>query len=69
LAYPPQQVFDDLYREQVLVRDVSSYPMLSRCLRVTVGTPQENNRFLDTLRASLEARAAGKTVSSRGVQT
>jgi histidinol-phosphate aminotransferase len=69
LAYPPQQVFDDLYREQVLVRDVSSYPMLSRCLRVTVGTPQENNRFLDTLRASLEARAGGKTVSSRGVQT
>ncbi len=69
VPYPPQQVFDDLYREQVLVRDVSSYPMLSRCLRVTVGTPQENNRFLDALRASLEGRAAGNTISPRGVQT
>ena len=30
-----------------------SHPMLSGCLRVTVGTPQENDRFVESLRASL----------------
>jgi len=31
------------------VRDVSNYPMLERVLRVTVGTPEQNNRFLAAL--------------------
>jgi histidinol-phosphate aminotransferase len=30
-----------------------SHPLLDQCLRVTVGTPQENDRFLAALRASL----------------
>jgi histidinol-phosphate aminotransferase len=54
LPVPPRPVFEELVRHGVLIRDVSAYPMLSRCLRVTVGTPEENNRFLDALRASLE---------------
>ena len=32
-----------------LVRDCSSWPRLANCLRVTVGTPEENDRFLDAL--------------------
>lgn len=47
-------LFESLYAQGVLVRDVSSYPMLERVLRVTAGTPEENNRFLSALDKSLE---------------
>ncbi|MEC7640974.1 MAG: histidinol-phosphate transaminase [Nitrospinota bacterium] len=40
-------VFNQLLERGILVRDLSSHPRLHRCLRVTVGSPQENNRFLD----------------------
>jgi len=49
----PRPVFDYLYEHGVLVRDVSSYPMLSHCLRVSVGTPAEDDRFIATLRNAL----------------
>ena len=42
-------VWQDLLGASVLVRDCSSWPGLDNCLRVTVGTPQENDRFLDAL--------------------
>jgi histidinol-phosphate aminotransferase len=54
LQVPPRTVFEALAREGVLIRDVSAYPMLSRCLRVTVGTPEENDRFLTALRKTLD---------------
>ncbi len=38
----------------VLVRDFSRWPRLDECLRVTVGTPAENDAFLGALRAALE---------------
>lgn len=43
------EVFDELYAQGVLVRDVSKYPMLERVLRITVGTPEQNNKFLAAL--------------------
>ncbi len=49
----PRVLFDDLYAQGILIRDVSSYPMLSKCLRVSVGTPEENDRLLSALRARL----------------
>ena len=49
----PKAVFEALYRRGVLVRDVSSYPMLSRCLRISVGTPDENDTFLRALGTAL----------------
>jgi histidinol-phosphate aminotransferase len=39
----------------VLVRDFSTTPRLSGCLRVTVGTPDENSAFLDALSKALSA--------------
>jgi histidinol-phosphate aminotransferase len=33
----------------VLIRDCSSWPRLSGCLRVTVGTPEEDDAFLGAL--------------------
>lgn len=53
----PKLVFEDLYGQGILIRDVSSYPMLSQCLRISVGTPEENNRLLSALQAALNARA------------
>ena len=43
-----------LVAHSVLVRDCSSWPGLSGCLRVTVGTPEENSRFLSALAAVLQ---------------
>jgi histidinol-phosphate aminotransferase len=54
--HDPKQVFETLYERGVLVRDVTSYPRLSRCLRVSVGTDEENERFLTGLRHALEQR-------------
>ena len=46
-----RRLFDRLLAEYgVLVRDVSTYPMLERCLRVNAGAPEENDVFLDGLR-------------------
>ena len=55
-AKPAQQLFDALYKHGVLVRNVSSYPLLDRCLRVSIGTPEENNKFLAALDHALEDR-------------
>lgn len=47
-------IFAGLLNRSVLVRDVSAYPGLSGCLRVTVGTAAENARFVSALRETLE---------------
>lgn len=39
----------DLLRAGVIVRDVSRYRGLAGCLRITVGTPDENRLLLDVL--------------------
>jgi len=46
----PQEIFEGLLRRGILIRDVSGYPMLDRALRVSIGTPGENDEFLNTLR-------------------
>jgi histidinol-phosphate aminotransferase len=58
LAVPPRPVFEELYQQGILIRDVSAYPMLSDCLRVTVGTPPENDRFVAALRNILDRAPA-----------
>jgi histidinol-phosphate aminotransferase len=44
-----------LLARDVLVRDFSSWPRVEGCLRVTVGTPEENDAFLAALREELHA--------------
>jgi len=51
---PASAVWADLLAASVLVRDCSTWPGLEGCLRVTVGTPEENDRFLAALAAALE---------------
>lgn len=43
-------VWEALYARGILVRDFSRSPMLEDCLRVSVGTPEENDGFLTALR-------------------
>jgi len=45
----PRKVFAELLRRDVLIRDVSSYPMLKEYFRVSVGTPAENEKLLAAL--------------------
>ena len=51
----PKVVFEELVKRDVLIRDVSSYPMLSEYFRFNVGTPEENEIFLRGLREILES--------------
>ena len=41
--FGPGKVFQELLSDGLLVRDVSSYPMLDHALRVTVSTPEDNS--------------------------
>jgi histidinol-phosphate aminotransferase len=54
----PRAIFDALYSQGILIRDVSSYPMLSKCLRISVGKWQENNLLITALRAAIERAGA-----------
>ena len=49
-AMSPRLVFDELLRRDILIRDVSAYPMLDDYFRISVGTPEENDQLLATLR-------------------
>ena len=42
-------VWQQLVDRSVLVRNCASWPRLDGCLRVTVGTPQEDDKFLEAL--------------------
>ena len=46
---PGREVWQALVDRSVLVRDCSGWPRLTNCLRVTVGTPEENDVFLAAL--------------------
>ena len=59
-AADPRTVFESVYRRGCLVRDVTSYPRLQRCLRVSVGSEPENEAFLSALRHALEERRFGR---------
>jgi histidinol-phosphate aminotransferase len=43
------RTFEQLAAGGILVRDVSALPLLRNCLRVSIGTPEQNDRFLTLL--------------------
>ena len=47
--------FDGLLERGVLVRDMSHHRLLPEMLRVGVGTPEENDTFLNALKRTVEA--------------
>jgi histidinol-phosphate aminotransferase len=53
-SHQPGAIFDSLRAKGVLIKSFASATgPLGRCLRVTVGTPDENRRFLSALSESL----------------
>ena len=52
---PVSEIFQGLIERGVLIRDVSRYPLLERCMRVTIGLPEENDAFLAALKEVLAA--------------
>ena len=57
-AREAQDLFEELHKRDILVRDVSKYPMLSGCVRASVGTPNENDRLVAALADSLKSMEA-----------
>ena len=57
LFRPRDREADDVWRSllehSVLIRNCASWSGLRGCLRVTIGTAEENDRFLDALKESL----------------
>jgi histidinol-phosphate aminotransferase len=45
-----KEVFEALCARGILLRDVSSYPRMKNCLRVSIGSREENDRFLAALK-------------------
>jgi histidinol-phosphate aminotransferase len=52
-ARPGREVWQDLVDRSVLVRDFTTMEGVEGCLRVTIGTSDENDRFLNALREAL----------------
>jgi histidinol-phosphate aminotransferase len=50
----PKRVFAELLERDILIRDVSGYPMLKDYFRVSVGTPEENDLLVRALREVLK---------------
>jgi len=62
---PSREVFEELRRQGVLVRDLGGEPgPLERCLRVTVGTPAENDAFLGAMGGIFGAEQAATLIKS-----
>jgi histidinol-phosphate/aromatic aminotransferase/cobyric acid decarboxylase-like protein len=45
----PKRIFAELLRRDILIRDVTGYPMLQNYFRFSVGTPEQNDRLLSAL--------------------
>lgn len=52
----PKEIFEELLSRDILVRDVSKYPMLSDYVRVSVGTPEENDKLIAALKGVLSRK-------------
>jgi histidinol-phosphate aminotransferase len=53
-----KDVHERFLRAGILVRDISSWPGCERCLRVSIGTPPENARFIAALGPVFETVSA-----------
>jgi histidinol-phosphate aminotransferase len=49
-----KRAFEGMKARGVLVKNIAGmHPLLANCLRLTVGTPEENLLMIDALKASL----------------
>lgn len=50
VAFRSRLKLDDFLKRDVLIRDISSYPRLANCLRVSIGSRAQNDAFLTALK-------------------
>jgi histidinol-phosphate aminotransferase len=48
-SIPPARIFNELLQRNILIRDVSGYPLLKDYFRICVGTPEENDQLIKAL--------------------
>ncbi|TAN14213.1 MAG: aminotransferase class I/II-fold pyridoxal phosphate-dependent enzyme, partial [Chitinophagaceae bacterium] len=46
----PEKVYDELVEKGIIVRDRSRVELCEGCLRITVGTPGENDALIQAIR-------------------
>ena len=54
----PAEIHAKFLEQSVLIRDISMWPGCEGCLRVSIGTPSENDRFIAALETVFAAPAA-----------
>src|SRR5260221_13372710 len=60
------RLFEELLRRNVLVKNVhGAHPVLEQCLRITIGTPAENQLLMSALKAGIDADANGTAAGVR----
>lgn len=59
-------LFDSLKASGILVRDVSSYPLLENCLRLSVGSAEENQALRSALSAFFHTGPVGGSNAKKG---
>ena len=65
----PQAPWQELLDRSVLVRNCTGWPRLDGCLRVTIGTPEENDVFLSAMQEVMAFAAAVRRVVERVAAT
>ena len=60
------EVWQGLVERSVLVRDVSTWTRLEGCLRVTIGTPEEDDSFLAALDSFAQESASSASAGESG---
>jgi histidinol-phosphate aminotransferase len=45
-----KELFEYLQEYEIAIRDVSAHPVLADCLRVSIGSPEQNREFLEVLK-------------------
>ena len=54
LKMPAVELYNALMDRGILIRNVSSYPMLSKALRISVGTRDENTAFITAVKEIIQ---------------
>lgn len=46
----PKKTYEEFAKKGIIVRNISRYPGLGKCLRISIGTPEENKKFIQALK-------------------
>jgi histidinol-phosphate aminotransferase len=59
----PKELFTELHVRGILIRDISSAPMLSDCVRISVGTPEDNDKLINALKEIFQQQTKDDSTS------